>query len=79
VDLPTDGNPTIPILASPDLETSNPSPTGPALDLEPSTNSLLSLASLAFNVPRWYDVALFFYVLAISCSISLIFCWVVAI
>ena len=60
VDLPTEGNPTIPILASPDLETSKPSPTGPALDLDPSTNSLFNLANLALRVPKWKEVALFF-------------------
>ena len=36
-------------------------------------SSLRSLASFALSVPKWYDVALFFWVLAISVSISLIF------
>ena len=34
---------------------------------------LLSLASLALSVPRWAEVALFFWVLDISYSISSIF------
>lgn len=54
VDFPTDGNPTIPILASPDFETSNPSPTGPYFPLLlPSITSLFNFANLAFKRPKW--------------------------
>jgi hypothetical protein len=61
VDLPTDGNPIIPTLASPAFETSKPSP---ATFLPPagSINYLLSFASLALRSPKWLDVALFFWV-----------------
>jgi hypothetical protein len=53
VDLPTDGNPIIPTLASPDLETSNPyPPTPPFLPPAGSINYRLSLASLAFSKPK---------------------------
>ena len=72
VDFPTEGNPTIPILLSPDLATSNPSPAAPFLH-ETSMISLFNFANFAFKSPKWYDVALFFYVLAISVSISAIF------
>jgi len=54
VDFPTDGNPIIPTLASPDFDTSNPSPAGPPF-LPPvgSISSRLSLASFAFRRPMW--------------------------
>ena len=51
VDFPTEGNPIIPTLASPLLDTSNPSPAGPVLPLLPSINSRLNLANFAFNWP----------------------------
>ena len=52
VDFPTEGKPTNPILASPFLATSKPSPP-PPLDLAIlSNNSLLSLAILAFKSPK---------------------------
>jgi hypothetical protein len=40
--------------------------------LVPSCNSVRSLASRAFSCPRWYSVALFFWVRLISSSISAI-------
>ena len=53
VDLPTDGKPIMPTLASPDLETSKPYPPGPPF-LPPvgSMSYRLSLASLALSSPR---------------------------
>ena len=60
VDFPTEGNPIRPIRASPDLETSNPSP-GPPFPFEsPSICSLFSFASFAFRSPKCPSVALFF-------------------
>lgn len=60
VDFPTEGKPIRPILASPDLETSNPSP-GPPFPLDKlSIYSLFNLASLALSKPRCPSVALFF-------------------
>jgi len=50
VDFPTEGNPIIPTLASPDFDTSNPSPVT-FLPPAGSINSLFSLASLAFKRP----------------------------
>ena len=52
VDLPTDGKPIMPTLASPDLETSKPSPTAPFLPPLGSINYRFSLASLALSRPR---------------------------
>ncbi len=52
VDFPTEGNPTIPILLSPDFWTSKPSPAAPFLQ-EPSIISRFSLANLAFKRPKW--------------------------
>jgi len=52
VDFPTEGNPIIPTLASPLLETSNPSYVPPPFLLAESINSLFNLASLAFNSPK---------------------------
>jgi len=49
VDFPTEGNPINPTLASPDLETSKPSPPPPFLPLAPSICSRLSYANLHFN------------------------------
>lgn len=73
VDFPTEGNPTKPILASPFLATSNPSPPPPPF-LEIASNcSLFSLAIFAFRSPMCPSVALFFYVLKISASIRAIF------
>ena len=66
VDLPTDGKPIIPTLASPDLETSNPYPACPFLPPVGSINYRFNLASLALRSPKWYAVALFFWVLSIS-------------
>lgn len=51
VDLPTEGKPIIPTLASPLLETSKPSYVPPPFFEEESIISLLSLASLAFKSP----------------------------
>lgn len=50
VDLPTEGKPIIPTLASPDLETSKPYPVT-FLPPAGSMSSLLSLASLALRRP----------------------------
>mmetsp|Transcript_26121 Transcript_26121/g.50787 ORF Transcript_26121/g.50787 Transcript_26121/m.50787 type:complete len:217 (-) Transcript_26121:204-854(-) len=74
VDLPTDGNPIRATLASPALEASN------ALSLSDAPppcvfglmSSDLKAASLALSFPRWYSVALFFCVDAISSSMALI-------
>ena len=60
VDFPTEGKPISPIQASPDLETSNPSPTIPFPLDKLSIYSLLSFASFAFSNPKWPSVALFF-------------------
>lgn len=51
VDFPTEGNPIIPTLASPDFETSNPSYLAPPFLVAASINSLLSFASLALRRP----------------------------
>ena len=52
VDLPTEGNPIIPTLASPALETSNPSPlTPPFLDPGGYINYRFNLASFALSKP----------------------------
>lgn len=51
VDFPTEGNPIIPTLASPVLETSNPSPVPPLLPLAPSISSRFNFASFALSVP----------------------------
>ena len=72
VDLPTEGKPIMATRASPDLSTSNPSPFSPFFPVGSSSCDLY-LANLALRVPRWYSVALFFCVRAISFSISLIF------
>ena len=74
LDFPTLGNPINATLASPDLATANPSP-GPLDALPPSgfRSCLRSLQSLAFRRPKCELVALFFCVIFISCSISLIF------
>lgn len=66
-----------PTEATPVLATSNPLPPPPPEE-DGVRSSLFSLASLAFNWPRWKDVALFFWVLAISASMSLILSTVVA-
>lgn len=52
VDFPTEGNPIMPTLASPDLETSNPSPATAFFPPVGSINYLLSLASLALSSPK---------------------------
>ena len=70
VDLPTEGKPTRPTRASPTLLTSKPSPLEAPPPPPPpppggSSNSRRSLASLALSMPRWPEVALFFWVLAI--------------
>ena len=58
---PTEGNPISPTRASPVFETSNPSPPPPPpLLVPPSISCALSLANLAFSMPRWALVALFF-------------------
>ena len=75
---PTEGKPISPIRASPDLITSKPSPFAPPERIMDSTCSLRDLAILAFNKPRCPSVALFFWVLAISSSISAIF-WAILI
>ena len=62
-----------PTRASPLLVTSKPSPGLPPPPLLGLMISCLSLASLALSRPRWYAVALFFCVRAISDSISAIF------
>ena len=74
LDFPTLGNPINATRASPDLATAKPSP-GPLDVLPPSgfRSSLRSLQSLAFRRPKCELVALFFCVIFISCSISLIF------
>ena len=51
VTLPTDGNPIMATLASPDFKTSKPSPFSPFLP-EGSKSWDRYLASLAFNVPK---------------------------
>ncbi len=53
VDFPTDGNPIMPTLASPDFDTSNPSYYAPPFFDAPSINSLFNFANLAFNNPKW--------------------------
>lgn len=53
VDLPTEGNPIMPTRASPDLETSKPSPATAFLPPVGSMISRLSLASLALSRPKW--------------------------
>jgi hypothetical protein len=50
--LPTEGNPIIPTLASPALDTSNPSPATPFFPPDGSISYLLSLATLAFKRPK---------------------------
>mmetsp|Transcript_14268 Transcript_14268/g.17990 ORF Transcript_14268/g.17990 Transcript_14268/m.17990 type:complete len:254 (+) Transcript_14268:688-1449(+) len=72
VDFPTEGKPMRAMRASPRRLTSKPSPPPPEEEFS-TRSSLRSLASLAFSVPRWYSVALFFWVRAISASISFIF------
>ena len=60
VDLPTDGNPTSAIRASPAFWTSKPVP---AEEPEPAAGSRSCArrrASLPLRRPRWYSVALFF-------------------
>lgn len=52
VDFPTEGNPIIPTLASPDFETSKPSPTAPFLPPVGSINYRFSLANLALSRPK---------------------------
>ena len=69
-DLPTDGNPISATRPSPYFDTSKPSP-APPLDAG-ACSSVRSLARRALSWPRWYSVALFFCVRAISASISLI-------
>ena len=53
---PTEGNPIMATRASPDLSTSKPSPFSPFLPVG-SSSCPRYLASLAFNVPKWYSVA----------------------
>lgn len=53
VDLPTDGKPIIPTRASPDFETSNPSPAfAPFFPPEGSINYRFNLANFAFSRPK---------------------------
>jgi hypothetical protein len=72
VDLPTDGKPTSPIRQSPVFCTSKPSSFAPPFFVTPSINSRFRRAIFAFRSPKWCAVALFFCVLDISSSISLI-------
>jgi len=60
VDLPTEGKPINPTQASPDFDTSKPSPPPPFDLLIFSICSLFNLAILAFNKPKCPSVALFF-------------------
>lgn len=53
---PTDGNPIMTALASPDFKTSNPSPFSPFFPVG-SSSWPRYFASFAFSVPRWYSVA----------------------
>eukprot|EP00958_Prasinococcus_capsulatus_P011490 scaffold1142_cov387-Prasinococcus_capsulatus_cf.AAC.4 len=75
VDLPTEGNPMSATRACPKRCTSKPSPAAPVLP-PGSSSCVRSLASFALSWPKWYSVALFFCVRAISSSISLIFSWI---
>lgn len=72
-DLPTDGKPTKATRAIPIRLTSKVA----YVELELRDASSISFASnyaiLAFSLPKWCSVALFFYVLAISCLISSIY------
>lgn len=72
VDLPTEGNPTSPIRQSPVFCTSKPSSLAPPFLVTPSMSSLFRRAIFAFSKPKWWAVALFFWVRDISSSISLI-------
>lgn len=70
VDLPTEGNPINPILASPVFDTSNPSPPPPYDFNALSNNSLFNLANLAFNNAICPSVLFDLTVLLISSSMS---------
>src|SRR5215210_1526152 len=71
VDLPTDGRPTRPTVALPDFLTANDRPPPPPCDACFSCAARRA-AILALSFPMWNSVALFFCVLKISASISLI-------
>src|ERR1041385_7993690 len=71
VDLPTKGRPTRPTVALPDFLTANDRPAPPPIDACFSCCARRA-AILALSFPMWNSVALFFCVLKISASISLI-------
>src|ERR1041385_1870281 len=71
VDLPTEGRPTRPTVALPDFLTAKESPAPPPW-LACFSCWARRAAILALSFPMWNSVALFFWVLKISASISLI-------
>jgi hypothetical protein len=80
VDFPTDGKPTITMVACPDFFTPYPSP--PDFDAARFCTSSRSLAIFAFSRPMWWDVALLYGVFLISSSMllissSIVILWVV--
>src|SRR5688500_13640226 len=78
VDLPTDGSPTSPTVALPDFLTAKLRPEPPP-ELACFSWAALRAAILALSFPMWNSVALFFCVLKISASISLIWSAIVPI
>src|SRR5688572_4169437 len=71
VDLPTEGRPTRPTVALPDFLTAKERPPPPPIEACFSCEARRA-AILALSFPMWNSVALFFWVLKISASISLI-------